>query len=105
LSFTFSPLNRSTNGIFTLDIPILLILLFNAIPLLISWSTITYSWPIMTTCESVLAMFVSPTNPKIIAVVSIVLGGILFNKLFLPSTITVVVIILYSEVFSTYICR
>jgi hypothetical protein len=51
----------------------------------------------------VLAIFVSPTNPKIVAVISVALGGILFNKLFLPSTITVVVIVLYSEVFSTYI--
>jgi hypothetical protein len=48
-------------------------------------------------------MLVSPTNLKVIAVVSITLGGILFNKLFLPSTVTVVVIVLYSEVFSTYI--
>jgi hypothetical protein len=50
-----------------------------------------------------LAILVLPTNPKVIAVVNIVLGGILFNKLFLPSTVTVVVIILYSEVLGTYI--
>jgi hypothetical protein len=57
----------------------------------------------MTTCKSMLAMLVSPTDPKVIAVVSVALGGILFNKLFLPSTVTVVVIILYSKVPSTYI--
>jgi hypothetical protein len=57
----------------------------------------------MTTCESVLAILVLPTNPEVVAIVSITLSSILFNKLFLPSTITVVVIILYSEVFSTYI--
>jgi hypothetical protein len=51
----------------------------------------------------VLAILVLPTNPKVVAVVSITLGGILFNKLFFPSTVTVVVIILYSEVFGTYI--
>jgi hypothetical protein len=48
-------------------------------------------------------MLVSPTNPKVIAVVSVVLGGILFNKLFLPSTVTVVVIVLHREVLGTYI--
>jgi hypothetical protein len=45
----------------------------------------------------------SLTDPKVIAVVNIALSGILFNKLFLPSTVTVVVIILHSEVPSTYI--
>ena len=57
----------------------------------------------MTTYESVLAILISPTNSKVVAIVNITLGSILFNKLFLPSTITVVVIILYSEVPSTYI--
>jgi hypothetical protein len=57
----------------------------------------------VTTCESVLAILVLPTNPKVVAIISITLGGILFNKLFLPSTVTVVVIVLYSKVFSTYI--
>jgi hypothetical protein len=57
----------------------------------------------MTTCESMLAILVSPTDPKVVAIVGVALGSILFNKLFLPSTITVVVIILYSKVFSTYI--
>jgi hypothetical protein len=51
----------------------------------------------------VLAILVLPTNLKVIAIVSITLGSILFNKLFLPSTITVVVIVLYSKVLSTYI--
>jgi hypothetical protein len=57
----------------------------------------------MTTCKSILAILVSPTNPKVITIISITLGDILFNKLFLPSTVTIVVIILYSEVFSIYI--
>jgi hypothetical protein len=57
----------------------------------------------MTTCESVLAILVLPTDFKVITVVGVALGGILFNKLFLPFTITVVVIVLYGEVFSTYI--
>jgi hypothetical protein len=57
----------------------------------------------MTTCKFILAILVLPTNLKVVAVISTTLGGILFNKLFLPSTITVVVIVLYSEVFSTYI--
>jgi hypothetical protein len=57
----------------------------------------------MTTYKSVLAMLVLPTNPKAVAVVGIVLGSILFNKLFFPSTVTMVVIVLCGEVFSTYI--
>jgi hypothetical protein len=57
----------------------------------------------VTTYKSILAIFVSPTNFKVIAIVGIALGSILFNKLFLPSTITVVVIVLYSKVPSTYI--
>jgi hypothetical protein len=57
----------------------------------------------MTTCKSVLAIFILLTNSKVIAVVSIALSGILFNKLFLPLTITVVVIVLYNKVLSTYI--
>jgi hypothetical protein len=44
----------------------------------------------------------SLTNSKVIAVVSTVLGTII-NLIFLPSTVTVVVIILYNEVSSTYI--
>jgi hypothetical protein len=57
----------------------------------------------MTTCKSVLAILVSPTNPKVIAVVSITLSSILLTSYFFPSTITGVVIVLHSEVFSTYI--
>jgi hypothetical protein len=57
----------------------------------------------MTTCKSMSAILVLPTNPKVITVVGIALGGILFNKLFLPSTVTVVVIMLHSEVLSIYI--
>jgi hypothetical protein len=56
----------------------------------------------VTICESVLAIFILSTNPKVVAYVSTVLGAIV-NELFFPSTVTVVVIILYSEVFSTYI--
>jgi hypothetical protein len=55
----------------------------------------------MTTCKSILAIFVLPTNPKVIAVVSTVLGTII-NLIFLPFTVTLVVIILCSKVFSTY---
>jgi hypothetical protein len=102
LSFTLSLLNLLTDGIFTLDIPILLILLFNTILLFVSWLTTAYSWPIVTTCESILAIFVSPINPKVVTVVGVALGSILFDKLFLISTITVVVIVLYGEVSSTY---
>jgi hypothetical protein len=51
----------------------------------------------------VLAILVLPTNPKVVAIVGVALGSILFNKLFLPSTITVVVIVLYSKVSNTYI--
>jgi hypothetical protein len=56
----------------------------------------------MTIYKSVLAILVSPTNPKVIAIVGIILGAII-NLIFLPSTITVVVIVLHSKVFSTYI--
>jgi hypothetical protein len=56
----------------------------------------------MITYKSILAILVLPTDLKVIACVSTVLNAII-NKLFLPSTVTVVVIILYSKVFSTYI--
>jgi hypothetical protein len=56
----------------------------------------------VTTYKSVLAMLISPTDPKVIAYVSTVLNTIV-NKLFLPSTVTVVVIVLYSKVSNTYI--
>jgi hypothetical protein len=45
----------------------------------------------MTIYKSVLAIFILPINLKIIAVVSAVLGTII-NLIFLPSTVTVVVI-------------
>jgi hypothetical protein len=48
-----------------------------------------------------LAILVLPTNFKIIAVVNTVLSTII-NLIFFPSTVTLVVIILYSEVSSTY---
>jgi hypothetical protein len=80
----------------------LLILLFNTILLFVSWLTITYSCPIVTTCESVLAIFVSPINLKVVACVGTVLNTII-DELFLSSTVTVVVIVLYNEVSSTYI--
>ena len=35
------------------------------------FSTISLSWPIVTTCESVSAILVSPPNPEPIAVVSV----------------------------------
>jgi hypothetical protein len=55
----------------------------------------------MTTCKSILAILVSPTNFKVVAVVNIVLNTII-NLIFFPFTITLVVIILYSKVSSTY---
>jgi TctA family transporter len=81
----------------------LLILSFNTIPLFVSWLTTAYNYPIITTYEFILAILVSPTNFKVVAIVGVALGSILFNKLFLPFTVTGVVIILYNEVFSTYI--
>jgi hypothetical protein len=48
-------------------------------------------------------MLVSPINLKVVTVVSITLSGILFNLIFLPFTVTMVVIILYNKVSSTYI--
>jgi hypothetical protein len=56
----------------------------------------------MTTCKFISAILVLPTNSKVITYVSTVLGTIV-DKLFLPSTITVVVIVLYSKVSSIYI--
>ena len=43
---------------------------------------IIYSWSIMTTCKSVLAIFVLPTDPKVVAVMSIAFGGILIDLVF-----------------------
>ena len=60
------------------------------------------SWPIITTCESVLVILVLPTNPKAVAVVGIAFSGILIDSVFLFSTITKVVIVLHSKVSSTY---
>jgi hypothetical protein len=51
----------------------------------------------MTTCESVLAIFILPTNFKIISCVGAVLDTII-NLIFLPSTIILVVIVLCSKV-------
>jgi hypothetical protein len=76
LSFTFSLLNCLIDGIFTLDIPMLLILLSNTILLFMSWLTIACNYPIITTCESVLAILVLPTNLKVVAVVSITFNSI-----------------------------
>ena len=98
----FLPLNFLTDGIFILVIPILLILFFNACPLLVSRLIITYNWPVITTYKSILAIFVSPTNPKAVAIISIAFSGILINLVFLFSIITVVVIVLRSKVSSTY---
>ena len=44
---------------------------------------IAYSWPIVTTCESVLAMLVLLTNPKVVAVVGVTFSGILIDLMFL----------------------
>jgi hypothetical protein len=56
----------------------------------------------VTTCESILAILISPINLKVIACVSTILGTII-NLIFLPPTVTIVVIILYGEVSSIYI--
>ena len=63
---------------------------------------IVYSWPIVTTCESVSAILVSLTDFKAVAVVGITFSGILIDLVFPVSTITVVVIMLHSEVSGTY---
>jgi hypothetical protein len=55
----------------------------------------------VTTYESILAILISLTDFKVIAIVNTVLGAII-NLIFLPSTVTLVVIVLYSKVFSTY---
>jgi hypothetical protein len=36
----------------------------------------------MTTCKSILAILVSPTNPKVVTVISIILSGILLISYF-----------------------
>ena len=40
---------------------------------------IVYSWPIVTTCKSILAILVLPINPKAVVVVGIAFSGILIN--------------------------
>jgi hypothetical protein len=55
----------------------------------------------MTTYKSILAIFMSPTNPKVVACVGVILNTII-NLIFFPSTITVVVIILHGKVSGTY---
>jgi hypothetical protein len=49
-----------------------------------------------------LAMLILFTNSKVVACVNTVLNAII-NELFLPSTITMVVIVLCGEVFNTYV--
>jgi hypothetical protein len=56
----------------------------------------------MTICESILAILVLPTNPKVVACVSTILNTII-NELFLPSTVIMVVIVLCNKVSSTYV--
>ena len=43
---------------------------------------IAYSWPIIITYKSVLAMLVLLTNPKAVAVIDIVFSGILIDLIF-----------------------
>ena len=83
LSLAFSPLNLLIDGIFILDIPISVILFFNACLLLVSCLMIAYSWPIITTCESVSAILILLTNPKAVAVMGIAFSGILIDLMFL----------------------
>ena len=40
---------------------------------------IACSWPIITTYESVLAILVSLTDPKAVAIIGVAFGGILIN--------------------------
>ena len=82
LNLAFLPLNFLTNGIFILVIPISLILFSNTCLLPVSWLIIAYSWPIITTCKSISAIFVSPTNPEVVAVVGITFSGILIDLVF-----------------------
>jgi hypothetical protein len=56
----------------------------------------------MTTYKSILAILILFINFKVVACVSAILNTII-NKLFFPSTVTVVVIVLYSKVSNTYI--
>ena len=44
---------------------------------------IVYSWPIITTYESVLAILVLPTDFKAVAVIDIAFSGILIDLIFL----------------------
>jgi hypothetical protein len=59
-----------------------LILLSNTTLLFVSWLTTLYNYPIITTYKSVLAILVSPTNPKVVGVVGVVLSGILLISYF-----------------------
>ena len=43
---------------------------------------IAYSWPIVTTCKSVLAIFISLTDFEAVAVIGIAFGGILIDLMF-----------------------
>jgi hypothetical protein len=61
----------------------LLILLFNAIPLFVSWLTIIYNYFIVTTYKSILVMLILSTDFKVIAIINTALGAILFNLIFL----------------------
>ena len=43
---------------------------------------IAYNWPIVTTYESILAMLVSSTDPKAVAIMGVAFGGISINLVF-----------------------
>ena len=43
---------------------------------------IVCNWPIVTTCKSMSAMLVLPTDPEAVAVVDVAFGGILIDLMF-----------------------
>ena len=43
---------------------------------------IIYNWPIVTTCKSILAIFILLTDPEAVAVMGVAFGGILIDLIF-----------------------
>ena len=82
LNLTFLLLNFLTNSIFTLDIPILVIIFSNTCPLLVNQLIIYCNWPIVTTYKSILAILILPTNFKAVAVIGVTFNSILINLMF-----------------------
>ena len=76
-SLDFSPLNLLTNGILTFIIPILLSLFSSKVLFAISVLITFYNCVTMTIYKSISAIFILPTNPKIITVIGIAFNSIL----------------------------